>query len=223
MGLFFQSFANSYLQYQEQALQYGGEGPKLSQLLTALFQNMHFIFLFIIPAVTMSSFAEDKKTQVNRLLQTAPVSTSHVVLGKFAAAAGILGLALLASAVFPLYLFKYGNPDPGQILSSYAGVFLLMCSQIAIGLWISSLVSHQFLAFLFTAFALFLLLILAWIAPNITSTGMVEEFVKYLAVTTHLDNFFNGLITVTDLVYFLVFISLFLFFTNVSVDAQRWR
>lgn len=223
MGLFFQSFCDSYLQMQEQASQYGGEAPKLSQLLTAIFQNLHFILLFVVPAVTMSSFAEERKTQVDRLLMTAPVSTFQVVLGKFFAAAGILALVLLASWVFPFYLFKYGNPDLGPILSSYLGIFLLMCSQVALGLWISSMVSHQFIAFLFTAFGLFLLLILAWIAPNISSTGVVEETVKYFAATTHLDNFFNGLITVTDLTYFVVFISLFLFFTNVSLDSQRWR
>lgn len=223
MGLFFQSFCTTYLQLQEQSSQYGGQAPGLSQLLTAIFQNMHFILLFIVPAVTMSSFAEEKKTQVDRLLLTAPVSTTQIVGGKFFAAASILGLVLLASSVFPLFLFTYGNPDVGPILTSYLGIFLLMCSQVAIGLWISSMVSHQFLAFLFTAFALFLMLILAWIAPNLASTGMAEEFVKYLASTSHLDNFFNGLLSVADLSYFLIFSGIFLFFTHVSVDAQRWR
>ena len=85
------------------------------------------------------------------------------------------------------------------------------------------MVTHQFLAYIFTAFGLFLLLILAWVAPNISSSGMMEEFVKYIAATPHLDNFFNGLITVADLGYFLAFIAVFLFFTNVAVDSQRWR
>lgn len=223
MGLFFQSFCDTYLQLQEQAGQYGGEAPKLSQLMTAIFQNLHFIFLFIVPAVTMASFAEERKTQVDRLLQTAPVSTLQIVLGKFVAASGILAMVLVASIVFPLYLFKYGNPDIGPILTSYLGIFLLMAGQVAFGLWVSSMVTHQFLAFLLTAFGLFLLLILAWIAPTLSSAGGVEEFIKYLAATTHLDNMFNGLLTVADLVYFAVFISLFLFFTNVSLDSQRWR
>ena len=78
-------------------------------------------------------------------------------------------------------------------------------------------------AFMFTVFGLFLLMILTWIAPNISNTGMMEEFVKYLAATTHLDNFFNGLITVADVTYFVAFISLFLYFTNVAVESQRWR
>jgi len=223
MGMFFHSFCSTFLDLQNQASQYGGEAPKLSQLLTAIFQNLHFILLFIVPAVTMASFAEEKKTQVNRLLLTAPVSSAQIVLGKFMSAAGVLGMALLASAVFPLFLFKYGNPEIGPILSSYLGLFLLLCSQVAFGLWVSSMVSHQFLAFMFTVFGLFLLLILTWIAPNISSTGMMEEFIKYLAATTHLENFFNGLISVADLTYFAAFIGLFLYFTNVAVESQRWR
>lgn len=223
MGLFFQSFCDTYLQLQEQAGQYGGEAPKLSQLMTAIFQNLHFIFLFIVPAVTMASFAEERKTQVDRLLQTAPVSSLQIVFGKFVAAAGILALVLIASSVFPLYLFKYGNPDFGPILTSYLGIFLLMGAQVAFGLWVSSLFTHQFLAFIFTAFGLFLLLILAWIAPIVSGSGVAQEFVKYMAATSHLDNLFNGLVTVADLTYFVLFIGLFLFFTNVSLDAQRWR
>ncbi|MBC7661706.1 MAG: ABC transporter permease [Chitinophagaceae bacterium] len=223
MGMFFRSFTATFIDIQAQTLQMGGEAPKLSQLTTAIFQNLHFILLFIVPATTMSSFAEESKTQVDRLLQTAPVTTLQIVMGKFVASAGALGLVLIASAVYPFFLFKYGNPELGPIFTSYLGVFLLMCAQVAFGLWVSSMVNHQFLAYLFTSFGLFLLLILAWIAPNISGAGGAEEFVKYLAATPHLDNFFSGLITVADLGYFIAFIGLFLFFTNVAVDAKRWR
>ena len=147
----------------------------------------------------------------------------QIVFGKFLSCAGVLGLVLLASGVFPLFLFKFGNPEVGPILTSYLGLFLLLSSQVAFGLWVSSMVSHQFLAFMFTVFGLFLLLILTWIAPNVSSSGMMEEFVKYLAATTHLENFFNGLISVADLTYFAAFIGLFLYFTNVAVESQRWR
>ena len=83
--------------------------------------------------------------------------------------------------------------------------------------------SNQFMAFLFTMFGLFMLLILNWIAPNITGGGWSEGAVKYLASTSHLDVFFKGMITVTDTVYFVAFTATFLFFTNVVLDSQRWR
>ncbi|SME89101.1 ABC transporter permease [Pseudobacteriovorax antillogorgiicola] len=223
MGFFFHSFVFTFVEYQAQSAGYGGGGPTLSQLLTAIFHNLHFILLLIVPAVTMASFAEEKRTQVDRLLRTSPVTMLQIVLGKFFASIGVLTLVLIASMVFPAYTMIYGNADIGAIASSYLGVFLLMSSQVALGIWISSMTSNQFIAFVFTMFGLFLLLILNWIAPNITSSGGAEEFVKYLASTTHLDNFFKGLITVADLVYFALFTATFLLFAHVSLDSQRWR
>lgn len=223
MGFFFHSFVFTFVEYQTQSMGYGGQGPTLSQLLTAIFHNLHFILLLIVPAVTMSSFAEESRTQVDRLLQTSPISMMQIVLGKYFASVGILALVLIASMVFPLYILAYGNADLGAVASAYLGVFLLMASQVALGIWVSSITNNQFIAFVFTMFGLFLLLILNWIAPNITSSGSAEQLVKYLASTPHLDNFFKGLITVSDLAYFVMFSSLFLFFAHVSLESKRWR
>jgi ABC-2 type transport system permease protein len=223
MGFFFYSFVFTFIELQQRAPMMGGEAPSLDQLLRAIFDNLHFILLLIVPAVTMASFAEERRTHAFRLLQTAPVSGLEIVLGKFLACLGVLGLVLACSTVYPLFTIKYGNPDIGPILTSYLGVFLLMSMQIAIGLWVSSMTKNQFMAFLFTMFALFLLLILNWIAPNLAASGPMEGFIKYLATTTHLDSLLKGLLTVSDVVYFLCAISLFLFFTNVVIDSQRWR
>ncbi len=222
MGFFFQSFIFTFVELQQRAPMMGGEAPTLEQLLTAIFHNLHFILLLVVPAVTMATFAEERKTHALRLLQTAPISATQIVLGKFLACASVLGLVLVASSVYPIFTAMYGNPDVAPILTSYLGIFLLMCSQIAFGLWVSSMTSNQFIAFVFTMFGLFLLLILNWIAPNISSGG-AESVVKYMASTTHLDVFFKGMLSVADIAYFLIFTVLFLFFTNVVLDSQRWR
>ena len=223
MGFFFHSFVYTFVEYQSQAAGYGSGGPTLSQLLTAIFHNLHFILLLIVPAVTMSSFAEEKRSQVDRLLQTSPISMFQIVLGKFFASVSILGLVLVASMVFPAYTLIYGNADLSSILSAYLGVFLLMASQVSLGIWVSTMTKNQFIAFIFTMFGLFLLLILNWVAPNITSSGSTEQFVKYLASTTHLDNFFKGLITVSDVTYFILFTVTFFMFSHVSLDSLLWR
>lgn len=224
MGFFFQNFVTSFMEMQQRAGQMGGQAPTLEQLLRALFYNLHFILILVIPAVTMSTFSEERRNQSIRLLQTSPVTASQIVMGKFAAAAGLMALVMLASAVYPLFTVMYGTPDRGIIWTSYLGVFLLMCSQLAFGLWVSSLTSNQFMAFLFTMFGLFLLLILNWIAPNISSAGgLTGSVVKYIASTDHLDVFFKGMLTVSDVAYFVCFTAMFLFFTNVVLDSQRWR
>lgn len=223
MGFFFQNFVATFVEMSQRAPMFGGEAPTLEQLLRALFYNLHFILILIIPAVTMSSFSEERRNQTIRLLQTAPVTATQIVLGKFLASVSVLALVLLCSAVYPIYTKLYGNPDVGVIVVSYLGIFLLMGAQVAFGLWVSSMTTNQFMAFLFTMFGLFLLLILNWIAPNIAGSGIMESVVKYLASTDHLDQFFKGMLTVSDVTYFLCFIAMFLFFTNVVLDSQRWR
>jgi ABC-2 type transport system permease protein len=223
MGFFFNNFVHMFMQMSSQAPMMGGQAPTLEQLLRALFYNLHFILLLIVPAVTMASFSEEKKSQAIRLLQTSPVTATQIVFGKFFASAGLLAAVLLASSVYPIFTMVYGNPDGAVILTSYLGIFLLMCSQIAFGLWVSSMTSNQFMAFLFTMFGLFLLLILNWIAPNMSGGGMTETVLKYLASSDHLDAFFKGTISVSHTAYFLCFAAAFLFFTNVTLDSQRWR
>ena len=222
-GIFFGLFIVTFLEAQAQAPQYGGSGPTLEILVQHLFKNLQFIFLLAIPAFTMASFAEEKRSQSIRLLQTAPVSSTQIVLGKFLAAIGLMGLVLLASAVYPIFLMAYGNPDIGLIGSTYLGLFLLMSSQLAFGMWFSSMTSNQFMAILFTMLGLLILLMMNWIAPNLTSGGMAEDVVKYLATSEHFEPFVNGRITVRDCAYFLCFTATFLFFTNIVIDSQRWR
>ncbi|MEY4630011.1 MAG: Inner rane transport permease YbhR [Pseudomonadota bacterium] len=223
MGSFFQNFVASYVEYQQRAASMGGQAPTLEQLIRAFFYNFNFIMILVIPAVTMALFSEDKRNGSLRLLQTAPVSAAQIVLGKFMAAVSIMTIVLVASSVYPLYLVKYGNPDTAIIGTSLLGIFLLMTSQLAFGLWVSSLTSNQFLAFLFTMFGLFLLLVLNWLAPSLTGGGIAEKIIKYIASTDHLDVFLKGMISVSNLTYFLCFTGLFLFLTNVSLDSERWR
>jgi len=223
IGLFFHSFISTYVELEQQAPAMGGQAPTLEQLLRALVYNSHFILVLLIPGFTMAAFAEEKRAQTIRMLQTAPITPFQIVLGKFLASAGLIGMILLASAVYPGFLIKFGNPDVGLVLTSYLGLFLLMCSQVSFGLWVSSMTSNQFMAFIFTLFGLLLLMILNWIAPNITGGGVLETVTKYIASTEHLDVFLKGVVSVKSVAYFLCFIATFLFFTNVVLDSQRWR
>lgn len=222
LGLFFFAFVQSFLNYQMEA-QPGQQGPSIDQFSLALFQNIHFILLLAIPGITMGSFADEKRNHSFKLLQTAPISSLQIVLGKFFGAFFVMTAMLLASLIYPAYLVIYGNPDIAVIATSYLGVLLLVSAQLSFGLWVSSLTENQFLAFLFTMFGLFLLLILNWVAPLAGLTGSTEAFFKYAAVSPHFEAFLKGVISVGDVTYFLCFSVMFLFFTNVVVDSQRWR
>ncbi len=223
LGSFFQSFVYTFVSMQQEAPMMGGEAPNLDQLVTAICHNLHFILLMALPAVTMASFADEKQTKVFRLLQTSPLSASGIVIGKFLACAGLMLLVLASSGVYMAFMRAYGNPDIHLILTSYLGLFLLICSHLAFGLWISSMTSHQFLAFIFTMAGLFFMLILNWIAPQMSSNEGVKGFIKYIAATTHLDPFLKGMITVSDVSYFAIASVFFLFLSSVAIDSERWR
>ena len=222
MGMFFRSFLSEFVAQQQKAAQMGGMGLSLEQLVRALFANLTFILILLMPAVTMVAFAGEKRTQTIRLLQTAPISATQIVLGKFVASAMFMLLVLIAVSVFPLYMIVYGNVDISIIFSGIIGAFLLVCSQLSFGLWVSSMTNNQFLAFLFTMFGLFLLLILNWIAPSISS-GTLGDIIQYIASSDHYDAFLRGSINIKDAFYFLLFTCTFLFLTNVALDSQRWR
>jgi ABC-2 type transport system permease protein len=223
MGLFFHNFVASFVEMVQTGAMQGREPPPLEQLLRAYFYNVHFVLILVIPAVTMSSFSEEKRNQTIRLLMTSPVTATQIVMGKYLASTALLGVVLLCSAVYPLFTIMYGNPDVSVVWISYLGIFLLMCAQIAYGLWVSSMTTNQFMAFLFTMFGLFMLLILNWIAPSLTGGGLLEAVVRYMASTDHLDTFLKGMVSVSDVTYFACFVAMFLFFTNVVLDSQRWR
>lgn len=222
-GVFFYPFVGMLVEAQQQAPAMGGEAPGIDQLLRAVFNNVHFILLLVVPGVCMGSFAEEKKSQSFRLLQTAPISSLEIVLGKFLGNVGVMFVLLLCTSVYPLYLIQYGTPDVGMILTSYLGLFLLVASQLSFGLWISSMTNNQFVAFLFTMFALFVLLVLNWVAPKISGGGNGEAIIKYLASSVHFESFLKGVVSVSDVTYFLCFTGIFLFFSNVVIDSQRWR
>lgn len=223
MSLFFNSFIYTYMEVQRTAAGYGGESYTIEQLLKAMYFNLHFILILFVPGITMSTFAAEKKNHTYRLLQKAPIFPWQIVVGKFLSAVSLFALILISTLVYPGYMILFGNPDLGPIFSAYLGLFLLICTQVAFGVWMSSMTSNQFIAFGLTISGVFVLLILNWVAPNISGGGIGEGVLKYFASTPHLDNLIKGLITVGDLTYFIGGTVLFLFFTSIVVDSERWR
>lgn len=223
MGWFFSNFIDTFILLQQQAPMMGGQAPTMEQLLKAMFFNLHFILILIVPAVTMGVFSEEKKNQSLRFLQTAPISAFEIVAGKYLSSCAVMASVLLLSFVYPAFLVVYGNPDVGVILSSYLGLFLLICAQLAFGLWVSSMTSNQFLAFLFTMLGLFLMLVLDFLAPNSAGGDVADIVIRYFATSSHLDSFFSGVISVADTFYFMILAVGFTCFSVAKIDSLRWR
>ena len=201
-----------------------GGGPTVNvneQLIRPVFLNATVIFLFVLPMVTMRTYAEEKRSGTMELLLTAPLTDLQIILGKFLGAMGLFTAMLALSLIHIGVVFWRGNPEPLPILTTYLGMLLMGGCFVSLGLLISSLTRNQIVAGMAT-FGVFLMLwVINWIA---SFTGPTTQAVlNYLSITDHLDDFTRGIVDTKHLVYYISFIAFGLFLTARSVDTERWR
>ena len=209
-----------------QSMQAGltGAGQSMNvnqQLIRPLLQNMTVVVLFMLPLITMRTYAEEKRSGTIELLLTSPVTDFQIVMGKFLGAMALYG-GMLAVTLFHMgVLFYFGRPEWKAILTAYLGLALFGGCFISVGLFISSLTKNQIVAGTVT-FAVFLFLwVITWIGSFTGPTG--DKLTSYLSIVDHFDDFTKGVIDTTHLIYYLSFITFGLFLTAKSVDSERWR
>ena len=190
-------------------------------VLTPIFGNMNFIFLFLAPLLAMKTFAEEKVRGTLELLEMSHLTTWEMVWGKYFALLAIALFMLLFTLVFPLVLSLTGYNDWGMVLASYLGLFLSIASYLAVGLFSSSLSRNQLIAALlgFTLLMAFLLLALS---VNATGNYYLGHFFKYLSVPYHFEKFVGGAIASYSVLFFCSFIFFFLNLTTRVLRARRW-
>jgi ABC-2 type transport system permease protein len=200
-------------------LQGGGPPPDLAQILS----TFTFLSIFIAPALTMRLLSEEQQTGTLELLMTLPVRDMEVILGKFLAAFIFYLLIVALTFIYPVILLRFGNPDIGPMLSSYLGVMLWGASILGIGLLASAMADNQINAFML-AFGIILLLYLTLIPAQLFAIGPVlATILNELSLQSHLNNFFNGLIVVKDLLYYLLITAVSLFAAARILESRRWR
>ena len=190
-------------------------------MMTYLFGNMSVILLLICPLLSMRLFAEEDRNHTRELLVTSPITDAGIVLGKFLASAILLLLMLATTLHFPVLLFVFGNPDLYPILSGYLGIFLMGCAFLAIGMLTSTWTQNQIIAAV-SAFSISLMLWFLGASGSVTSSEL-GKILSYLSLNTHYESFAKGLISLSDLLYYLSIIGILLFMTVRSLETRRWR
>ena len=223
MGWMFFSILSHFNLQNMQYSQYNmGKGMSITDgIIRPLYGNMNVILLFLVPFITMRLIAEERKLHTIELLLTAPVSLMDIIFGKFLSSMFLVGVMLILTMVYPLVLFQTGNPEFGPFAASYLGTFLLACCYLAMGLLFSSVTENQIVAGSLTfASGLFFWLI-SWATQ---SAGPVwGEFLTYLSLINHYNNFGQGLINSSDVLYYVSFTGIGLFLTHRVLDSFRWR
>jgi ABC-2 type transport system permease protein len=192
-----------------------------SMAIRPLLQNVSVVALFVLPLITMRTYAEEKRSGTIELLLTSPLTDFEIIMGKFLGAVALYGLMLAVTLIHISVLFIYGNPEWKPILSGYLGLLLMGASFISIGLLISSLTRNQIVAGMVTFAVLLLLWTLTWATDS--AGPVMQKVLEAVSITSHFDDFAKGVISMRHLVYYLSFIGFGLFLTAKSVDSERWR
>ncbi|MGA2974838.1 MAG: ABC transporter permease [Spirochaetia bacterium] len=178
------------------------------------------VFVFLVPALTMRSWAEERRMGTLEVLLTLPFREREVVLGKFLGSFGLLLAVILLSLPLPVSLSRLGDFDWGQIAGQYLGVLFIGAAGVSVGLFVSALSTNQVAAFILTGLAL-LALTLAGQLPAVASLpGWLSEVLRFLSFGSHYDSFDRGMLDSRDVLYFLLAVVLFLYL-NIRVLVGR--
>ena len=192
--------------------------------LDTLFSMAPYVFIFLIPAITMKSFAEERKLGTLELLLTKPLTDWDIVLGKFFAAFALVVVALLPTFIYYFSIVKLGNPvgniDTAAVVGSYVGLLFLAAIFCAIGIFTSTLSNNQIVAFLLAAFFSFLMY--TGFDSLSSFAGSQALLVKQFGILYHYESLGKGLIDTRDIIYSLSTAGLLLLFTKVVLGSRLW-
>jgi len=184
-----------------------------------------WLYLFLVPALSMRLWAEERKSGTLELLLTLPIRLRDAVIGKFLAAWLFSGLALLLTFPLVITVNWLGDVDNGAILAAYVGSWLMAGAYLAIGSCLSAATANQVIAFVLTAVLLFVLVILGF--PMVLAAfkgwapGLLVDTVSNLSFLTHYDAISKGVLDIADVVYFLLMIAGGLAATAVVIDRKK--
>lgn len=189
-----------------------------------LFNFAPWLYLFLVPAVTMRLFAEERRTGTIELLKTRPISNLSIVLSKYLAGVSLVLVSLLPTLLYFLSVWMLGDPmgnmDMGGTWGSYIGLFFLATVYTAIGLFASSLTDNQIISFIVAAVLCFFAYIGFDIISGMAGSGEAESLIASLGISAHYDSMSRGVIDSRDVMYYLILIVIFLFFTKQMVDRK---
>lgn len=191
-----------------------------------LFSLGPFVFIFLVPAITMRSFAEERKMGTLEWLLTKPVSEGEIVLGKFLASVCLVIVALVPTLIYYVTLYQLGNPegniDTSGVIGSYIGMVLLGAVFCAIGVLASSLVTNQIVAFLLAAFLSFILFTGFESASALVGDGKLALLIRQCGIQYHFEALSRGLVDSRDLVYFLTLGGALLLGAKTVLSSRSW-
>jgi len=192
--------------------------PGLTQIVVGpLFSVASIVLLFVVPLLTMRLISGDRHNNSLSLLLSAPISMTEIVVGKYVGVLSFLCVMLTLIALMPLSLLFGATLDMGVYLCGLLGLFLVVASLAAIGLFISSMTAHPTVA----AVVSFGIMLILWVFDLFSATGDKTELTAYISMLSHFHPMLEGRFNTRDLIYYLLFISTFIVLSIRRLDIER--
>ena len=186
-----------------------------------LFVLAPWLYLFLVPAITMRSFAEEKRAGTIELVYTRPISGLKVIFAKYSASLLLVLFSLLPTLIYFVSIYflsqPIGNVDTGGIFGSYIGLFFLAAVYVAIGIFSSAATDNQIVAFMLSAFLCFFFYYGFDLLASLAISGKNEIFLTAFGINTHYESMSRGVIDMRNIVYFLTVITGFIFGTKLVI------
>lgn len=185
-----------------------------------------FVFLFLIPAITMRSFAEEKRAGTIEILITRPITDFQIILAKYLAGLTLVFFSLIPTLIYVISVYQLGLPkgnlDFGGLWGSYIGLLFLASAFTAVGLFVSSITDNQIVAFIsglvISGFAYIGFELIA----DMAIFGKASLFIKSLGMQEHFASMSRGVLDTRDIIYFISLIAVFLLLTKISLESRKW-
>jgi ABC-2 type transport system permease protein len=194
--------------------------------LSILFYLAPYVYMFLIPAITMRTFAEEKKAGTLELLLTRPLSDWDIILGKYLASLLLIIFTLIPTLVYYYSVYTLGNPagnvDSAGVFGSYIGLVLLGAVFTSLGIFASSISDNQITSFIVAAFLCFVLYAGFSSLTSLDALGEMAYFINQLGIDFHYKALSKGLIDSRNVIYFLSVIALMLMATRLVLGSRKW-
>jgi ABC-2 type transport system permease protein len=191
-----------------------------------LFILAPFMFLFLIPAITMRSFAEERKSGTIELLMTQPLTDLQVILAKYFAGVVLVTFSLVPTLIYVISVYRLGLPagnlDMGGMWGSYIGLLFLGSTFVAIGIFASSISDNQVVSFIIAVFLSAFFYIGFDLFYTFILSGKTGLAIQSIGINAHYSSISRGVVDTRDLVYFISISAFFILLTKISLESRKW-
>jgi ABC-2 type transport system permease protein len=194
--------------------------------LVSYFSIAPIIFLILIPAITMKSFSEEKRTGTIELLFTRPISDLQIILAKYLASLTLVLLSIIPTLIYYISIHYLGDPvgiiDDGVTIASFLGLFLVGSVFVAIGIFVSSLTSNQIVALLLAVFFSWFSFLGLDLLATFSQFGGLDIIIRNIGIMEHFMSIQKGVLVSTDIIYFISAVTIFILATKLSLQSRKW-